>query len=78
MGKHQNRKPMTAEHLEKVKRNLSAYIENESPEQKQQRANSIATHRKREAALYRYMERHKDILKRVIKEVKDTENGNDI
>ena len=66
------------EHLEKVKRNLSTYIENETAEQKQQRANSIATHRKREAALYRYMERHKDVLRRVIKEVKDQENRNDI
>lgn len=69
---------LTPEHLEKVKRNLSTYIENETAEQKQQRANSIATHRKREAALYRYMERHKDVLRRVIKEVKDQENRNEI
>ena len=74
MGK----RTLKPEHLEKVKRNLSTYIENETAEQKQQRANSIATHRKREAALYRYMERHKDVLRRVIKEVKDEENRNDI
>ena len=74
MGKRK----LAPEHIEKVKRNLATYIENETPEQKQQRANSIATHRKREAALYRYMERHKDVLRRVIKEVKDQENRNDI
>lgn len=73
MKKH--KRQLTPEHLEKVKRNLSTYMENETPEQKQARGQKIAEHRKRETALYRYMKNHKDILKRVIDEVKNQNNN---
>lgn len=59
----------TDEHKKRIGEGVRRYYENETPEKRAQRIKNLSDYRKLETRVYKYMKRHKDILKRVVEEV---------
>ena len=69
-------RPKTEIHKQKISEGVKRYYENETPEKRAERIKHLSEYRKLETRVYKYMKRHKDVLKRVV-EVVNKQKGND-